>query len=90
MKSVLLTIFVLLGASVPALAINDQGWDVGGPQVHYLSWCQQNTLMVQNSQGQAIPRFDCAAYGRVCQSVESKQGPYLIVSAACVDPRLRR
>lgn len=67
----------------------DNGWDVGGPVMRYLSWCDRNVLTAQGPQGQAVPQYNCTAYGRVCKQQESKQGPYLFVSATCAAPTSR-
>lgn len=82
----LVTLFTLISVSTASARDIDGGWDVGGPVVRYLSWCTQNVLVVEGPQGQAIPKFNCTAYGRVCRQQETKKGPYLFVSAACVAP----
>lgn len=77
---------VLVASSAASARDYDNGWDVGGPVVRYISWCTQNVLVMEGPQGQAVPKYNCTAYGRVCRQQETKQGPYLFVSAACVAP----
>lgn len=89
MKSLLIA--ALLSQASLALAVSrDDDWGVGGPKVQYLSWCNRNVLTTQTPQGLAVPKFDCSDYQRVCKQIETKQGPYLFISASCVDPRTNR
>lgn len=86
MKALLLA--ALLSQSPIAFAVQ-RGDDGGfsGPNVQYISWCIRNVVTTQTAQGAVVPKFNCSDYGRVCKQQETKQGPYLFVSASCVDRR---
>lgn len=86
MKALLVGLLMVASSSVSFAREIDTGWNVGGPVVRYLSWCIQDVLVSEGPQGQSIPRYNCAAYGRVCRQQERQQGPYLFVSATCVAP----
>lgn len=57
--------------------------DVGYPEVRYLSWCVNNSVMTEGSSGQVVLKADCAAHGLVCKQEERVMGGGRVAFASC-------
>lgn len=53
--------------------------------VVYLSWCDQQNVMQEDSSGRAVVRANCALDEKVCKSFETYKNRMVIFSAVCAD-----
>ena len=52
-------------------------------EVNYISWCDDNQVIVNNSNNQTIVLADCNSSGLTCTEQVRPQGRALIVTASC-------
>jgi|GEM_PF-4573169 len=76
--------FALAILSTPAAFADVDGPnDVGYPEVRYLSWCVNNSVMEEGTRGQAVLKADCEASGLVCKQEERILGGGRVSYAFC-------
>lgn len=80
MKSILV---MALFASVPAMALAS-GYDSEESVVNYISWCDGNSVIAQDSQGNLFVRANCDDQGLQCKTIESYRSFGSTVTASCV------
>jgi len=83
MKSILMLAVL---AAAPAMAMNSGDNDVQ-PETTYLSWCDSNNVIAQDSKGQLYVRANCNDSGLICKTTEVYRGQGSVVSATCVAPK---
>ena len=79
----LIAAFVLLAS--PAFAYFQEG-STSEPDIHYLSWCDGNNVVAENSQGQLIVRAACTER-QTCQTFTRYQIDRAIVIGSCIDKK---
>lgn len=83
MKSVLV---LALFAAAPAMAISPgdgSGAISDQAAVQYLSWCDSNSVIAQDAQGNLYVRANCDEGGLVCKTTQFYRAGGSIVSASC-------
>jgi hypothetical protein len=79
-----LTLIAMIFAAVPAMAISPNGEDQEQPEVDYISWCDGNSVIGQDSKGQLYVAANCTDSGLKCKATQIYRVKRSIVSAACV------
>ena len=80
MKSFLMMIVL---AATPAMAMSYGEGNSQQPEVEYLSWCDGNNVMSEDSQGQVSIRDNCSNAGLVCRATQIYRMHRTLVSATC-------
>lgn len=79
-------------ASVVSINLFAQTAFLGGPldqdpgaNIDYVSWCQGNSVMRENRDGQVVRQWDCSEISERSRCVENsvRKGDWIIVSAVC-------
>jgi len=83
MKSILM-LAVFACAPMMALAYGDSS-EQQMPQ--FISWCDGDNVIGQNSQGQLVIRAQCATQGLECKATETYRQNGSTVTATCVDKK---
>ncbi|MBX3016484.1 MAG: hypothetical protein KF767_01240 [Bdellovibrionaceae bacterium] len=90
MKNFVFAAVVLASVSLFA----QTSFQVGGPadqdlppgaKVDYVSWCQGDSVMSENRDGEVVQNFDCSDISEGTRCVENsvRKGEWTIVSATC-------
>ncbi|MBS1969887.1 MAG: hypothetical protein JSU04_06245 [Bdellovibrionales bacterium] len=80
MKSILM-LAVLASAPAMALTIGDGRTE---PSVRYLSWCDGNSVISEDAQGQLYVKAVCKQQTEECRLTERPFGQGSTISATCV------
>lgn len=81
MKSILM---LALLATIPAMALT-AGDNNSEMAVDYLSWCDGNSVVAQDSQGQLFVSANCTDLGLTCKASEPMhRAQRMIMTATCV------
>lgn len=78
-------IAALMLMSAPAMA-QSQDYSYSSQddyQVDYISWCEDNNVMGQTSQGQVYVRANCSEQGLKCKAIQTYRGFRTTVTATC-------
>lgn len=76
-------IMMLLLSSAPAMAVSF-GEGSAEPVVNYLSWCDGNSVVAQDAQGDLYIRANCDEGGLQCKTTQVYRNQGSVVSATCV------
>ncbi|AHZ86101.1 hypothetical protein AB1A81_02255 [Bdellovibrio bacteriovorus] len=53
--------------------------------IDFISWCDSNNVMGQDSQGQTYVKFNCSEYGQTCRQTVTHRHNRTLYFAACSD-----
>lgn len=53
--------------------------------VDFISWCDSNNVMGQDSQGQTYVKFNCSEYAQTCRQTVTHRHNRTLYFAACSD-----
>lgn len=81
MKSLFMTVLL---AAAPAMAMIDGNQEQDQSSVDYVSWCDNNNVIGQNSEGELELRANCTDAGLTCKTTQIYRLRRSIVSASCV------
>lgn len=87
MKSVL--VMALLATS-PAMAVSYGGGSgifANEPVVQYISWCDGNSVIGQDKEGNLYVRANCDEGGLECKTTQMYRHQRSIVTASCVEKK---
>lgn len=75
----------LMFASAPAMALTAGDSYSDEVVAEYFSWCEGNSVVSQDSQGQLYVRANCSDEGLTCKTRQVYRMNRTIVSAVCID-----
>lgn len=81
MKLVLASLLLVLAPV--AFAVTFDGGSSSEVPVFYASWCSENAVTAQETNGQLVVRENCADKALVCQDQEVYRGRQVVHSATC-------
>ena len=74
---------VLFVAAPVAFAVTFEGGSSSEVPVFYASWCSDNRVTAQETNGQLVVRENCSDKALVCQDQEVYRGRQTVHSATC-------
>lgn len=82
MKSLIVALMLVSGSAMAQSDLNAYR-SQDDFSVTYLSWCEKNNVMAQDSQGNVYVRANCSDQGLTCKAVSSYRGNSTVYAAAC-------
>jgi|GEM_PF-1216881 len=85
MKTMIAALLLIAGPAMAQVSVDEVASSRVYDQldVEFLSWCENNNVMAQDSKGQVTVRANCSQKNEVCRTYHTYHHHYTVVSAIC-------